>query len=407
MSDLLSDFIKQVFESEWTDLVTLARQRKTYAGIVFAILSGILIYAGFPVPLTALTNLAVARIDDWLMPVLIAVLFIWLLWLTRRMRAADRSLREIMADSQALETARNKLEGKIDEAGQTVEKLSLDMESKFQAATLQAQTVNDTTQKHLAKLEGQQRDAEERTTALQRQLNSAQQAHLQLEETVMHTGSDTDALEARLIEVETAVRTLVSSAIREFSDNFEHGLINWEYYGDWRTEKDGDNYILVVTNSDSGGFARPCRLWNDYEFNFDTKIVAANTTWIIRASSIAQYVMLQCGRNEIIPHYRLSNQFFRLDPVSLPTTLPLNEWFTVRLRVSGIRVLATATLNGRAFTLLDRNLLEPVTAQATVTRGETSQVIQFVPDFPSGSVGFREWGNTECAHFRNVRVTKI
>jgi len=195
---------------------------------------------------------------------------------------------------------------------------------------------------------------------------------------------------------------------KEFKDNFRYGLDKWEYYGGWRSERESDEYILSITDSDAGGFAKPCRLWNDYIFEFETKIVQSNSAWIIRASDILNYVMLQCGRAEIIPHFRVSGQWFKLQPIPLSIRLPLNEWFTVRITVSGTRVIAKVTVDGKETTLLDEKLLEPrLLAVQVVMPGNSTQQLNFAFSFPLGSVGFREWGNTECAHFRNVRVTKL
>lgn len=194
---------------------------------------------------------------------------------------------------------------------------------------------------------------------------------------------------------------------RIFVDSFEHGLDQWEYYGGWRTDREGNEKILIVTDSDAGGYARPCRLWNDYLFEFETKIVQSNTAWVIRASDILNYVMLQCGRAEIIPHFRVNGFWFKLDPVPLSITLPSNQWFRVNIRVAGIRVVVTVSLNNQETELLNSTLLEPKVVQAIITQGESTQRLPIVFSYPMGSVGFREWGNTECAHFRNVRVTKL
>ena len=62
------------------------------------------------------------------------------------------------------------------------------------------------------------------------------------------------------------------SNTKRFKEDFRHGLTNWEYYGEWKTEKEDDQYVLIVTDSDAGGLAKPCRLWDVYIFEFETKI---------------------------------------------------------------------------------------------------------------------------------------
>ena len=145
---------------------------------------------------------------------------------------------------------------------------------------------------------------------------------------------------------------------REFKEDFRHGLDHWEYQGNWRTEREDGQRILVVTNSTIGGIARPCRLWSDYEFRFETKIVHSNSTWIVRASDTLNYLMLQCGRTEINPLYWVNGLWFSLDSEKLEVTLPKTEWFPVMIKVSGERVVVNVTLNGKSISLLDSLLLK-------------------------------------------------
>jgi len=212
----------------------------------------------------------------------------------------------------------------------------------------------------------------------------------------------------------TLIKRNTVSKDREFKDDFQHGLIHWTCRGDWRNILDGRDYVLTVTRSDDGGFANPCRLWNDYIFEFDTKIVNNNSSWIIRASSLAQYVMLQCGQTELNPHFRLQNIWFKLDPIPISPALPLNQWFHVQIKVEGTRVVVFFPQNGKQQTIMDRPLLDPVYTPVyemlvlpNRTWNWSPQKTGFItPEYPTGSVGFRESG-FECAHFRKVRVVKI
>jgi hypothetical protein len=201
--------------------------------------------------------------------------------------------------------------------------------------------------------------------------------------------------------------TRKSTDQREFFEDFRRGLENWEYYGGWRTEREDSRHILIVIDSDAGGIAKPCRLWTDYVFEFETKIAQANTSWIIRASDILNYVMLQCGPAELNPHFRVNGLWFKLQSVSLPVTLPLNTWFGVRITVTGTRVVVVVRVNDRETEIFNRPLLEPQIVAAQITQGGTTQSLNVTFSYPMGSVGFREWGNTECAHFRNVHVMRI
>jgi hypothetical protein len=182
----------------------------------------------------------------------------------------------------------------------------------------------------------------------------------------------------------------------EFREDFRHGLENWEYYGKWSTEREGDGHILIVTESPSGGIAKPCLSWRDYVFEFETKIVNGNSSWIIRAQDTDNYVMLQCQQRQLYPHFRMQTRWEKLawtkdNPVSLPFSLPLNTWFGVHIEVRGTLVLVTVTVDRRREILNSNTLLEPPTAPMS---------------YPMGSVGFRE-SASECAHFRNVRVRRL
>lgn len=194
---------------------------------------------------------------------------------------------------------------------------------------------------------------------------------------------------------------------RIFRDNFKHGLQRWEYFGDWKIEKEDGHHILIVRKSDIGGFALPCRQWIDYLFEFETKIVQANTSWIIRAADIHNYVLLQCSTTEINPHYRVNGLWVKLESVKLQTPLPLNTWFKVQIKAQGTRVVVKAAIEGKEKILLDSYLLEPTGFVAEFSEGDVPRKLDLFGSFPAGSVGFREAGLSECAHFRDVRVTKL
>ena len=179
---------------------------------------------------------------------------------------------------------------------------------------------------------------------------------------------------------------------KEFHEDFQDGLENWEHSGEWRTEREGDRCILIVTKSERGGIAKPCLSWTDYVFEFETRIVNGNSSWIIRARDTLNYVMLQCQQERLYPHLRMHGNWFKQDSVILPITLPLNTWFGARIDVRGAEVVVTVTVNDRKWEILNSStLLEPSTVPVS---------------YPMGSVGFRE-SAAECAHFRNVRVKRL
>lgn len=180
----------------------------------------------------------------------------------------------------------------------------------------------------------------------------------------------------------------------EFIEDFQNNLRNWKYEGDWHIEEDEGQKILVATNSFKGGIARPCLLWEDYVFEFETKIVNKYTSWIIRAADIDNYVVLQCHQEKLRPFFLGKGQFYPDEwPVQdLPFNLPLDTWFSVRIEVRGTQVKVA---------------IKPDTKWAEVFNSPLLEQQPAGPDsFPRGSVGFRESGQ-ELAGFRNVYVRRI
>ena len=192
---------------------------------------------------------------------------------------------------------------------------------------------------------------------------------------------------------------------RWFRDSFRHGLRRWEYYGEWRTEQEGNRNVLIVTNSDIGGIARPCRLWTDYVFEFETKIIKHNSTWIIRAKDTFNYVMFQCQPTQIVPHFRVNGHWIRLDPIPLQEPLPINTWFGVHIKVKGTRVVVIVKVNGVDKEIYNDALLEPQVVDISLGK-EPPQIHKMIISYTMGSIGFRESGKMECAHFREVCVRK-
>ncbi len=193
----------------------------------------------------------------------------------------------------------------------------------------------------------------------------------------------------------------------EFCEDFRRGLDQWEYNGAWRTEKEDGRYMLTVTESFDGGIAMPCVLWRDYDFQFETKIVRGNTTWLIRAKDILNYVMLQCGQSELNPHFRVNGMWVKLPPVSLPVQLPVNTWFGVRITVQGTRVIARATVGKRETEIYNGDLLSTGVRGYVIGEEDSAQRADLILSYMVGSIGFREASSAESAHFRNVHVRKI
>lgn len=187
-------------------------------------------------------------------------------------------------------------------------------------------------------------------------------------------------------------------------ENFDDtGLRNWIVTGKWRIEQDENNHFLTVTDSEVGGILKPCLLWTDYVFQFETKIVHSNSSWIIRANSLHNYVMLQCGIKELNPHFRIDGGWLRSDSVAFSFELPTNAWFNVKVTVDGSRVAVVIKHEDKEAEVFDRYLLEPPLKFVPLEPGGPSRLLR---SYPIGSVGFRAY-DTETAYFRNVKVRRI
>lgn len=182
-----------------------------------------------------------------------------------------------------------------------------------------------------------------------------------------------------------------------FQDDFREPLNkNWNYMGDWKIE--GKNE-LSVSNSEAGGITNVGSLWENYTFEFETKIINLCSGWIVRAADLNNYIMFQCTDKLIRPHMRVKlpkitsqeegGKVVFTEQVgwivdnppfnSQPHNQELKGWFKVKIVTRGSRV---------DIYINDENVYHSDT----------------VLTIPIGKVGFRN-SHDEHAHFRNVRVS--
>jgi len=161
-------------------------------------------------------------------------------------------------------------------------------------------------------------------------------------------------------------------------------LSNWSYRGKWAM----DDSSLQVTDSLEGGICKIGATWENYEFDFDFKIINECAAWIIRASAIEHYFMIQCNKKQIRPHTR-----------SLFLTPERNP-------VYGFQVIAE----------VDHGLnLEGWNHAKTIVKGFSVKVLindelkwshpDVLSSFKVGTIGFRCY-NTEQSLFKNIEVKK-
>lgn len=175
--------------------------------------------------------------------------------------------------------------------------------------------------------------------------------------------------------------------------NFDKGLNQWEYDGNWTIIKNNYPKILQVTNSEKGGlFYTPKRLIN-YKLEFETKIVERNSSWLIHGKNLSSYIMFQCESDRINPHYRINGKWSDTSWIKNNSEkhlfpLPINEWFYVSVEVKSSQIVVNIKFHNNSLKYEYNYLM--------ATFNELG--------LKSGSFGFRESG-PECAQFKNIKIT--
>jgi len=214
----------------------------------------------------------------------------------------------------------------------------------------------------------------------------------------------------------------------EFYDDFKTGLGNWDYTGDWKTEKENGKSLLSVRNSGMGGYTNKGFSWTDYEFSFETKVVKSASGWIIRANA-NNYVMVQlylegntAYNNKLRPHYHKleggaeiwlpdDNNSIDLSKIELEKEIKLLQWVKVKITVEGNQV--DIYLDGiHSLHYLISTVRIPIEKRLTFKDNEGKEfeaiMNEIIPlgNYAAGRVGFR-CGDGEHAHFRNVKVKPL
>jgi hypothetical protein len=180
-----------------------------------------------------------------------------------------------------------------------------------------------------------------------------------------------------------------------FSDSFKKLLNhNWDFIGPWRIT---DENILVVASSDEGGITKKGADWENYTVTFKAKIITNCIGVIIRARDLKNYYMIQIGKNDIVPHRRISYprikkpmtnesvteidiqtgwQIFK--DLSIKLNSELNDWFVGCIKVKGQTL--SFYINDELVLHLDSFL-----------------------EISKGKIGFRCWG-LEIGYIKEVKV---
>lgn len=211
----------------------------------------------------------------------------------------------------------------------------------------------------------------------------------------------------------------------EFRDDFNNGLVNWEYGGEgWATQRGEEGYELSVTNSSDGGITNFGLGWDNYEFLFDCKLMNRNVGWIIRATDREHYIMIQLSATEdgvtLNPHYKVPNGWWILRQElkcsnQLLEKIKSSMWIKVKIIIFG-NTIDIYLDNER---VMNHHIPDPVRLvvdkkykweskeETEKEKGKELGVKELVSfSFPSGKVGFRCSGG-EHAHIREVRVKPL
>lgn len=206
-----------------------------------------------------------------------------------------------------------------------------------------------------------------------------------------------------------------------FSDNFEKGLVNWEYAGEgWTTQRGEKGFELSVTNSGDGGITNVGFGWDSYEFSFECKLINNCAGWIVRALDRENYIMIQLskvdGRLSLNPHYRVKSGWWVLSQdlsasEVVKEKVRTSEWINVKIVLHG----NTVDVFMDSERVLNHHIPDPIRLIVNkefkwegmpTDKGKMAMQEPISQSFPNGRVGFRCYGE-EHAHIRNVKVKPL
>ncbi len=189
---------------------------------------------------------------------------------------------------------------------------------------------------------------------------------------------------------------------------------NWVGKGTWEYSKSNGAYL--ITNSLNGFIFNKCLLWTDYAVDFEFKIVRDNCGWIVRARDLSNYVMLQCGLDQINPHIKRNGIFFishGKDPgvnLTFDTQLRLDLWYKAIIHCEKSRLTIRISdqkqqpIFDRIWTIPERQVFRY--KEKIGEEDKESKTIVLPVDLDFGTIGFRCWGH-EQSLIRDLLIRKI
>lgn len=174
-----------------------------------------------------------------------------------------------------------------------------------------------------------------------------------------------------------------------------------------------------ITDSHVGYIFPRTSLWDDYQYECNFKIINGCLGFIIRASDLSNYIMLQFTKDGINPHIRLNGQWIRkehTDPdvnLTFKNELSPDTWYKARI-ICEKRSIRIVILKGEK-PIFDRHWRIPDQMQITQIQVEkdnlgdekqTSIVYLQNIDFDFGAMGLRDHGD-ERAFVKDIFVEKL
>jgi len=200
-----------------------------------------------------------------------------------------------------------------------------------------------------------------------------------------------------------------------FSENFKSGLDPriWEYDGEWKIELDENGSpVLNVRNSNRGGLALPCLAWTDYELRFETRIMKEWSGWIVRASSLNDYVHQKLGPDRIVTLYRVSGMLPKVGEIKHDLSIELKRWYKIRILARGDWLSVHIKIDGKDHLIFQDQALgvkPPIEVQFSskvieIPIVQSKQIV--TPSYRKGSFGFRLY-DVEQAQYRKLKAYRL
>jgi hypothetical protein len=185
---------------------------------------------------------------------------------------------------------------------------------------------------------------------------------------------------------------------------------NW--IGDGKFEYYEAYKCFIITDSESGFIYSKSLVWNNYDYEFDFKIINKCLGVIVRAVNLSNYVMLQINAGGIRPHIRINGGWKSWEAhetnFSFTSDLSLDEWKKCLISCEDNRIRIRILSN--RLTIFDRVWEIPRGSLEFHFKrdpnDENPVKIPFPIDLRYGSVGFRDDGN-ERALVKNVLIKRI